>query len=224
MNVGGFTEFSLIDYPGKICSIVFCQGCHLRCGYCHNKHLQCFQSANLLDFSGILEFLKKRRNLLEAVVFSGGEPLLQKGLNEAISNVRMLGFMIGLHTSGYDPKKLENLLPLLDWVGFDLKTSFKNYNKVINIDIDPRIFLESFLVLKRSNIPFEIRTTYDPENIMDQDLIDIAIFLSENGIYSWVIQQCIIRRESNDIVHPLPSESCLSYIRQYVEVSVRYGY
>ena len=51
----------------------------------------------------VLAFLKRRQDLLDAVVFSGGEPTLQDGLLGAMEEVRAMGFRIGLHSAGIKP-------------------------------------------------------------------------------------------------------------------------
>ena len=91
--------FTSTDYPDALAAVVFCQGCPWRCGYCHNPHLIPARGDDERDFARILEWLASRRGLLDAVVFSGGEPTAQAGLSAAIDAVRALGFAIGLHTA-----------------------------------------------------------------------------------------------------------------------------
>ena len=99
LRVGGFVPFTATDYPDALAAVVFCQGCPWRCGYCHNPHLISAQGDDERDFERILDWLATRRGLLDAVVFSGGEPTAQAELTEAIAAVRALGFRIGLHLS-----------------------------------------------------------------------------------------------------------------------------
>ena len=90
-RIGGFVPFSATDYPDHLSAVVFCQGCPWRCGYCHNVHLQPATNATELAWNSILSFLERRRGLLDAVVFSGGEPTLQHALAGAMRAVKALG-------------------------------------------------------------------------------------------------------------------------------------
>ena len=121
MRVGGFVPFTSTDYPGALAAVVFCQGCPWRCGYCHNPHLVPARGEGERGFDGILEWLENRRGLLDAVVFSGGEPTAQAALDEAMDAVRARGFKIGLHTGGAYPRRLAALFRHVDWIGFDVK-------------------------------------------------------------------------------------------------------
>jgi len=147
--VGGLTPLSTVDWPGELAAVVFCQGCAWNCPYCHNASLRPFGPAKgapqgvsepdapagqnvpgAPPWAEILEWLKTRQGLLDAVVFSGGEPLLQPGLARAMRDVRGLGFKIGLHTSGMDPAALARVLPLADWIGLDVKAPRAAYDRV----------------------------------------------------------------------------------------------
>ena len=130
LRVGGVEPFSSTDYPGALAAVVFCQGCPWRCGYCHNPHLIPARGDDERDFARILDWLASRRGLLDAVVFSGGEPTAQAGLPGAIDAVRAQGFAIGLHTSGAYPRRLAQVLPKVDWVGIDVKASTERLQRI----------------------------------------------------------------------------------------------
>ena len=121
LQVGGLTPFTSIDYPGQLAAVVFVQGCPWRCGYCHNPHLQPRGQPAGPRWGEVLAFLRQRAGLLDAVVFSGGEPTLDPALPQAIAEVRALGFKVGLHSAGIYPQRLQAVLPLVDWVGLDIK-------------------------------------------------------------------------------------------------------
>jgi len=127
LEIGGLLPFTTIDYPGKLAAVIFCQGCPWRCGYCHNQHLIPAMSGAAVHWPEIVALLRNRCGLLDAVVFSGGEPTMQAGLPGAISAVRVMGFKVGLHTAGPYPDRLGECLPHLDWVGMDLKAPFDEY-------------------------------------------------------------------------------------------------
>src|SRR5215831_3439565 len=106
LRVGGLIPLSASDWPGYLSAVVFCQGCPWRCGYCHNPHLLPARGSGGIAWSDVLAFLQRRAGLLDAVVFSGGEPLAQATLANAMRGVRRLGFRIGLHTGGAYPARL----------------------------------------------------------------------------------------------------------------------
>jgi len=130
LRIGGLTPLSLSDWPGQLAAVVFCQGCPWRCGYCHNPHLIPPRAVTSLEWDDVLAFLERRRGLLDAVVFSGGEPTLQPSLRQAMEEVKGMGYLIGLHTAGIVPRRLAEVLPLLDWVGMDVKAPFEEHERV----------------------------------------------------------------------------------------------
>jgi pyruvate formate lyase activating enzyme len=130
LRVGGLTPLSASDYPDRLAAVVFCQGCGWRCTYCHNKHLIPSRGSNAIAWPPVVSFLERRRGLLDAVVFSGGEPTLQPSLPAAMRQVKALGYLIGLHTAGIVPRMLERVLPLVDWVGMDLKADLARHESV----------------------------------------------------------------------------------------------
>ena len=132
LGVGGLTPLSASDYPERLAAVVFCQGCAWRCTYCHNPHLLAFRSTEIA-WSRIVQFLEQRKGLLDAVVFSGGEPTLQPALKEAMQDVKRLGFLVGLHTAGIAPRMLQRVLPLVDWVAMDLKADWERHAEVTRV-------------------------------------------------------------------------------------------
>jgi len=133
LRVGGLTRLSATDYPDKLAAVVFCQGCAWRCGYCHNPELQPRRGSNEIAWPDVVAFLGRRRGLLDAVVFSGGEPTLQSGLAAAMREVKALGFLVGLHTAGIVPQRLAKVLPLVDWVAMDVKARFDEHERVTGV-------------------------------------------------------------------------------------------
>ena len=114
LKVAGLTPMTTVDFPDRLAAVVFCQGCPLRCRYCHNPELLPRKSEQLIPWPEILDFLRQRQGLIDALVFSGGEPTQQRALPQAIAEARALGYEIGLHTAGVYPQRLKQLLPLLD--------------------------------------------------------------------------------------------------------------
>ena len=130
MHICGLQKLSMVDYPGKLAATVFTGGCNLRCPFCHNALLVTRLSESpALTEDEVLEFLKKRRGLLDGVVLSGGEPLLQAGAADFLAAVRQLGFAVKLDTNGFYPQALREILDrgLADYVAMDIKNCRDKY-------------------------------------------------------------------------------------------------
>ena len=130
MRICGLQKLSMVDFPGKLAATVFTGGCNLRCPFCHNALLVTHIEDNPhIEEDEILAFLKTRKNLLDGVVLSGGEPLLQKGAADFLQKVKALGFAVKLDTNGFFPEVLEDILSrgLVDYVAMDIKNSREKY-------------------------------------------------------------------------------------------------
>ena len=158
LRVGGLTPLSASDYPDRLAAVVFCQGCAWRCTYCHNPELLDFSGKPLLPWPEVLAFLEKRRGLLDAVVFSGGEPTLQRSLPEAMREVKELGYLVGLHTAGVVPRRLAEVLPLLDWVAMDLKADWEHHHGVTGVRGSAKPARESLSLILASGVASEFHT------------------------------------------------------------------
>ena len=192
LSIGGITPFTTIDFPNQLAAVIFCQGCAWRCGYCHNTHLLNIHAKPALSWEKVKTFLQRRQGLLDAVVFSGGEPTLQKGLPEAIQYVRYLGFKVGLHTAGFNPKSLAKILPDLDWIGFDIKAPFENYAKITGVPDSGKQPWESAKMVLKSGVPYEFRTTVHPHLLTETDLIKLVTALAKLGVQRYILQDCHI--------------------------------
>lgn len=189
LRVGGLARFSSCDWPGKLAATVFCQGCAWDCPYCHNPGLRPKQGEEQLSWPSILDFLANRRGLLDAAVFSGGEPTLQPALVDAISEVRSLGFRVGLHTSGMAPERFSQVLPSLDWVGFDVKAPFADYARITGVARSGEFALASLQKLLASGVPYEIRTTVHPELLSLDAMYKLKEELLSLGVSHYVVQR-----------------------------------
>ncbi len=186
--VGGLTPFTTIDFPGRLAAVVFCQGCPLRCGYCQNPDLIDASAPGAHAWRDVVAFLESRRGLIDAVVFSGGEPLVQGGLAAAMAEVRDLGFAVGLHTSGAAPARLRDVLPLVDWAGFDAKAPFDAYARVTGVAGSGTKAREALMDLLASGVDFEARTTLDPGVLEAPDVLQLADEISGLGVTSFALQ------------------------------------
>lgn len=188
LRVGGLARLSTCDWPDHLTATVFLQGCPWRCGYCHNAHLIPATAGEGPPWPEIMAFLAGRRGLLDGVVFSGGEPTLQSELVGAVQAVRELGFAVGLHTAGPYPERLSAMLPLLDWVGFDVKAPFAGYDAVTGVVGSGDRAAESLRRLLASGVDYEVRTTVHPDLLGAEDLDRLARQLQALGVRRYVTQ------------------------------------
>lgn len=180
---------STTDWPDHLAAVVFVQGCPWRCHYCHNKELQPRCSGPSTNpWSALLNKLSKRQGLLDGVVFSGGEPTLDSYLLQAIHDVKALGLKVGLHTAGIYPDRVDTVLPWVDWIGFDVKANFADYEKVTDVPRSGQPAWRSLVSVIQSGLPFEVRTTYHPDLHDDASMLELGATLHQLGVKNWVIQ------------------------------------
>lgn len=184
--IGGLVPFSSVDWPGVLACVVFIAGCPWRCGYCHNPHLQ--TRAGHYNWHAVLEFLQSRRGLLDAVVFSGGEPLSEPQLVQMVRSVRALGFRVALHTAGIYPTRLRALLAHLDWVGFDVKSNAQGYDALTGRPGTSATTEACLGALLGSGVAFECRTTWSPRWLSEPDLLALAGHLAHRGVSHYAVQ------------------------------------
>lgn len=199
-----------IDFPGRLAAVLYCQGCPWRCAYCHNPELRERRRKSGLRWSQVLEFLQCRQGLLDAVVFSGGEPTLQSRLIDAVQEVKALGFQVGLHTAGPYPQRLARLLPWLDWIGMDVKAPFHSYEKVNGVPGSDYRVRESICRVLQSGVTHEFRTTVDLNLLSERDILSLAHELKDLGVNHYVLQECRYGTE-HQLGQPLSNDliSCL---------------
>lgn len=188
LKVGGITPFTTTDYPGRLAAVIFVQGCPWRCGYCHNPHLQSRTEDGPLAWESVLALLRRRVGLVDAVVFSGGEPTIDPALPDAIREVRALGYGVGLHTAGMYPRRLDEVLPLVDWVGMDIKATRQGYDTVTQVAGSARAAWDSAALVLASGVAHEFRTTAHPALHAPADILALAQTLSAMGVRDYALQ------------------------------------
>ncbi|MFH1045291.1 MAG: anaerobic ribonucleoside-triphosphate reductase activating protein [Pseudomonadota bacterium] len=190
LRIGGLTPLSATDYPGELAAVVYCHGCPWRCRYCHNSHLQAGTAESGIAWSEVLGFLRRRRGLLDAVVFSGGEPTAQPGLARAMRAAKDLGYRIGLHSAGIYPRRFAQLLPLVDWVGFDAKAPFDAaYERITGVRSSGKAALASAVALLASGIDCEFRTTWHAGILSPAELERLTRTLADLGVRRYALQE-----------------------------------
>lgn len=199
MIIGGFQRFSLIDYPDKICAIVFTQGCNFRCPYCHNPELVDPKKFGIeLKEDEILSFLDRRKGKLDAVTITGGEPLLQLDLSTFLSEVKRLGYLVKLDTNGSFPSRLKKIIQskCVDYIAMDIKTSLDKYHQVIKRKIDTRKILDSIRLIMDSGLDYEFRTTIVKALFEKDDFYKIGKLIKKARLY--VLQKFVLSKTLDD--------------------------
>ncbi|WP_227370082.1 anaerobic ribonucleoside-triphosphate reductase activating protein [Halomonas sp. M20] len=212
LPIAGLTPMTTLDHPDHLACVVFLQGCPLRCGYCHNPQMLPSRRGKREEWEKILKFLENRRGLLDSVVFSGGEPTTHADLVAAMKDAKALGFKVGLHTAGVYPRRLETLLPWLDWVGFDVKGHVDDFEHIAGrLGTWPR-HAQSLGLLLDSNIDLECRTTIHWRDFDLKAVERLALSLADCGVRRYALQlarteQCLASAYAEPVVDaPLPEE------------------
>ena len=177
MKFYGFQKMTMLDYPGKVACLVFTGGCNLRCPFCHNALLVTQIDNVVYDEEEIIEYLKKRKGLLDGVCVSGGEPLLQIGLENFLKRVKELGYSIKLDTNGTFPARLKSLVEkgLVDYVAMDIKNCKEKYALTTGTNsFDIQKIEESVNFLLKGTVDYEFRTTIVDGFHETQDIVAIG--------------------------------------------------
>ncbi|MDC7232334.1 MAG: anaerobic ribonucleoside-triphosphate reductase activating protein [Spirochaetales bacterium] len=170
----GLQRTSLVDYPGKVASVIFLPGCNLRCSYCHNSDLAQGRTEGLLKLNEVIEYVKNRAPLMGGVVISGGEPLLYPGLPELVRIFHESGLSVKLDTNGTLPDRLAALLNSPhkpDFIAMDFKTSASNYTSLAYYGDGEETLSASVEMIQKSGIPHHFRATAH-RDFVNTDMVD----------------------------------------------------
>lgn len=220
MNIRGIYKTSLIDYPGKISAVLFTGGCNLRCRYCHNPDLAGnWQEMAHSSNEDTIDLLRKRKNIIDGVTISGGEPTLSKNLFSFVEKVKELQLAVKLDSNGLQPEVLKNLISrnLIDYAAIDIKTSPEKYRIMTNSDVDFSRIAESITILRSSGVDYEVRTTCVPVYVTMGDLASIRDTIGR--VKNYFLQQ--FQREARlldrswEVIEPYPAET-LRQFRDFV--------
>lgn len=228
MEFVGIDKFSLLDYDEKISIVLFSPACNFRCPFCHNGDsvLNCKTS---IPFDDILKYLESRKNVIDAVVISGGEPTLMPELKEKIIEIKKLGYLIKIDTNGTNPDVLKNLIDnkLVDFIAMDIKNSEEKYPETIGCKtVDINKIKESIKLIMSSGLPYEFRTTLVKEFHTFNSIEGVGKLINgANKIYlqKFVDREGVIQKGLN----PIDEKTALEFknvLQKYTKTCELRGY
>lgn len=193
MIIKGLIKTTLLDYPGKIACTIFLFGCNMRCGFCHNPDLVIDPAGKRYEGTRyseeeILAFLEKRKNYLDGVCITGGEPLLSLNIDflrkikqiKSKSSGDQSHYKIKIDTNGTFPQKLKEIINygLVDYIAMDIKGSKEKYKDIISFPVDMENIEESIKII--SSFPqYEFRTTFVNRFHNKDEIVKVMEWLRE---------------------------------------------
>lgn len=228
MKILGIEKVSFVDYEGKICATIFTGGCNFRCPFCHNSSIV-NKTRQPIAEEDVLQHLRERKGLLDALTISGGEPCLQADLPDFAKKVKELGYAIKLDTNGTFPQLVEILAKekLIDYVAIDIKNSFANYPSICGVpNPNTEKIKETLQILKENKIDYELRTTLVKEFHTTESINQMANELEgEKILYLQKFvdnEECIARNLSP--IEKAQAQEFQSILAKKIEVVTLRGY
>lgn len=227
MKILGLQKLSLVDWDGHITCTVFAGHCNFACPFCHNSSLVSGEEDEIHE-SEVLEYLDKRKNMLDSVCVSGGEPTLYPDLPDFIKKIKNMGYKVKLDTNGTNLKMIKRLVEenLIDYIAMDIKNSIEKYPLTAGRDTDCDTILESIKYIKECGIDYEFRTTLIDEFHKEEDIIKMAQVL--DGAKRYYLQKfvdsgsciqsglhAVNKDKANDFVKHFSNHVDAVYLRGY---------
>ncbi|MBQ4506926.1 MAG: anaerobic ribonucleoside-triphosphate reductase activating protein [Firmicutes bacterium] len=204
MLIKGLQKMTLLDYPGRVAATIFTPGCDFRCPFCHNASLVMNEGDESVAEEEVLALLKKRKGVLTGLAVTGGEPLLQEGLEDFLRKVKDLGMDVKLDHNGSFPGRLERIIKqgLVDYVAMDIKNCREKYAATCGLpeEAGPGLLENidrSIAVLRSSGIEYEFRTTVVRELHSKEDIEAMGEWMK--GDERFFLQAFV---DSGDIIKP----------------------
>ena len=231
LQAKGIIPVSMLDWDGKLATVIFLGGCNFKCPYCHNPDIV-NNSSKLKDieWEKIEKHILSKKDWIDGVVITGGEPTIHEDLSMVMRRIKVLGLKIKLDTNGALPGALANIIQeeLVDFVAMDIKTSFKKYALASNTKTDVKFIKDSVALIKASGVDYEFRTTVVPGIVNMEDILEIARFLEGAKVYylqqfknEKVLEPQVFSKKNND---PYTIEELFSFAsacNKYVKTKVR---
>lgn len=184
MKIAGIQKLSLVDFDGHISSTIFTSGCNFACAFCHNSSL-IPNNSDLLKIDDIFDFLQKRKNMLDSVCITGGEPTLHNDLPDFISKIKNMGYLVKLDTNGTNPQMIEYLVEnkLIDYIAMDIKNTPEKYTPIIQLKTNEDNIKKSIKYIMNCGIDYEFRTTLINEYHTINDIVEIGKLIKNANKY-----------------------------------------
>jgi pyruvate formate lyase activating enzyme len=181
MKIGGIKKTSLLDFPDTISAIIWTIGCNFRCPFCYNREIV-LGRVEIISEEEVFSFLEKRKEMLEGLVISGGEPLMQKDIAQFIEKVKKIGYLVKIDTNGTYPKKLKELIDkkLIDYIAMDVKAPKNKYDDLTGVKTDIKKIEKSIEIICNSSVNYEFKTTFAPKLLTKKDIIEVAKWLKDS--------------------------------------------
>ncbi len=189
ISIKGAQKASLIDYPGKICTVVFVSRCNFRCPFCHNPELVLDEVKEDISPNEMLKFFESKKGWIDGVCITGGEPTLHRGTPDFARAVKALGLLVKLDTNGTNPQMLRQMIDekLVDYIAMDIKADREGYEKAAGSRVNMDAVEKSICMIKDSGIEYEFRTTIVPGLFSEKTAENIAEWLK--GSKKFCLQQ-----------------------------------
>ncbi|MBQ9997703.1 MAG: anaerobic ribonucleoside-triphosphate reductase activating protein [Clostridia bacterium] len=224
MLISGLQKLTLLDFPGTVSCIVFTHGCNFRCPFCHNSSLVGGPAREEISENEVVDFLKSRKNILDGVVVSGGEPLLHPDIAEFLKKVKELGYKVKIDTNGTKPEMLKKLVNdgLVDYVAMDIKNSPEQYKSATGVDGLLEAVTESKDFLLSGNVEYEFRTTVVKGIHTKEQLVSLAKWIKGAKKYYLQKYKCsenVLNPEGLDSFSDEEMEGFLAEISSIINMS-----
>lgn len=221
MHIKGLNKTTLLDYPEHLAATIFIGGCNMRCPFCHNASLVTKVSSQpRIPTDQVLAFLDKRKNILDGVCITGGEPTLYPDLPNLVKRIKFLGYKVKLDSNGTNPSMLKYLCQenLIDYIAMDIKNSKEKYPLSVGIndfDISPIEESVDFLLAfpDDSSISYEFRTTIVKQHHKDKDILSIGKWIK--GARAYYLQAFV---DSGDLICPGLSGHEKETMERYIQL------
>ena len=221
MKIFGLEKLSMVDYDGKVASTIFTGGCNFRCPFCHNSSLVLdYQALPLIDEQSVIDYLEKRKGLLDGVCVSGGEPTLQSDLPNFLEKIKKLGYAIKLDTNGTKPEIVKMLKEngLVDYFAMDIKNNKEDYAKIIGFDsFDTKNVEKTVELFLSGDYDYEFRTTLISQFHLPSNITKIGEWIK--GAKKYFLQKYI---DSDTCILGGLSPVSQAIAKEYVEILKNY--
>jgi pyruvate formate lyase activating enzyme len=201
MRILGFIETSFLDWDGKLSAVIFVGGCNFKCPFCQNTPLaRDSKSLKAIDWEKIKIKLEEKKNWLDGVVISGGEPMMHPEIFGLLIKLKLLGYKTKIDTNGSFPYPLKEAIDegLVDYVAMDIKTTLdERYHKAIGREAWFEVLFRTIRLLKESGVDYEFRTTLVPGLVEPEELI--TILKTIGPVKKYAIQQFVPRNARTKI-------------------------